>query len=81
MEDDLGWLTKIREELVARRDDYPSCSGAFSAVDNAINRLQDELRDMRKLLPAFPSASPTFKPALLTSGRATRRTLSAVRLG
>lgn len=45
MADDLGWLTKITEELVARRDDYPSCSGAFSAVDHAINRLQDELRE------------------------------------
>ena len=45
MADDLGWLTKIREELVVRRVDYPSCSGAFSAVDNAINRLQFELRE------------------------------------
>jgi hypothetical protein len=45
MADDLGWLTKIKDELVVRRVDYPSRSGAFSAVDNSLNRLQDELRE------------------------------------
>jgi hypothetical protein len=45
MSDDLGWLENIRAEFLARRNDYPSCSGAFSSVDNAINRLQDELRE------------------------------------
>jgi hypothetical protein len=45
MADDLGWLTKIRDELVSRCGEHPSCSGAFSAVDNALNRLQDELKE------------------------------------
>jgi hypothetical protein len=33
MSNDLDWLENIRAEFLARRNDNPSCSGAFSAVD------------------------------------------------